>query len=342
MPSSLTNPSERGAFFMMMISALLLMTAVFFIPRKSTGSGGEGDQAAAAGATSRPASGPATRASTQPSQEAPASRPASTDQAGLNAADFPAGLYAGLLDRFLVEDEVDYGALKADGRNDLKELVKTVEETDPRSIEALDQHGRDAWYVNAYNILTLDLIVDNYPLDSIMDLEKPWDTKMTVAREELTLNEVEHNKLRFRQGEQSFRERRVDPRLHFAVNCASIGCPNLQEKPYTAGNLDALYEEGVREFVAEPENFRFENGTLYLSELLNWYGEDFTLVAGLPVEEAVASLRARGVENPEVNAAVGAFFADYVENGETAAALRTGAFDLEWLTYDWNLNDTAN
>ena len=133
------------------------------------------------------------------------------------------------------------------------------------------------------------------------------------------------------------REAFLDPRLHFAVNCASIGCPDLQPEVFTGANLDRLYDKGVRGFMDTPSKYRFEDGTFHISKLMDWYGDDFEIVDPAS-DEAIANLRDNGVEQAEKVAAVAKFFANYEERDEVAESLRSGDFSLQWLEYDWALN----
>jgi len=244
----------------------------------------------------------------------------------LKPESFPTKVYADLLDEFLEGGRVNYQALSVSGRERLDLLEDTIARTSPEKLAALSDKPLIAWYINAYNILTLKLIVDNYPLESIRDLESPWDTPMTVAGSQMTLNEIEHKKLRRVDNQPAERRALVDPRLHFAVNCASIGCPVLQPEPFTMVNLPQLYEKGVRDFLAVPENYSVEGETLLLSELLNWYGEDFLLLHDPETELSAKE-------------ALGLFFADRESDADKAALLRSGAFDIQWSPYDWDLNE---
>jgi hypothetical protein len=89
---------------------------------------------------------------------------------------------------------------------------------------------------------------------------------MTVEGKSLSLDDVEHNILR---------KQWKDPRIHYAVNCASMGCPNLATQPFTPGNLEAMLDEGARSFVNHPRGVSVKNGRLTLSRIFQWYREDF-------------------------------------------------------------------
>jgi hypothetical protein len=132
-----------------------------------------------------------------------------------------------------------------------------------------------AYWINAYNAFTVALIMDYYPLNSIKDIRDGgvpfvntvWDLKFfQIAGKDFDLNNIEHGILR-----KDFEE----PRVHFALVCASMSCPKLQNFAYTANKLDAQLEEAGREFINEP--FRNEIGgePAKLSKLLDWYWGDF-------------------------------------------------------------------
>ncbi|MEQ8820434.1 MAG: DUF547 domain-containing protein [Sumerlaeia bacterium] len=259
----------------------------------------------------------------------------------------PVETYQSLLDAYVRGRGVDYEALVAQGRDDLTRVTDAMAEakariqtaevySDPASHE---YRTLTAFLINAYNALTLETIVDHYPLNSIMDIDKPWDTPLPFMGREATLNEIEHEMLRLNKASEEMRRQFVDPRLHFAVNCASVGCPILQPVVFTADNVEELYDQGVRDFMSDPTKYRLENGTLHISQLLDWYGEDFQLQ--FENADAAENLRRRGVDNADKWAAVGTFFAEYEDDSATAEALRSGEFWVELLEYDWSLNRAA-
>ncbi len=164
---------------------------------------------------------------------------------------------------------VDYQAVAEDRR--FGRAVATVRRFDVAAL-ASDQEQL-AFYINAYNILTVQLIIDHWPVASIRDIGSifrgPWDIPMLG---DLTLDEIEHEIIR------SYGE----PRIHFAVNCASISCPDLRTEPYTAGQLDHQLEDQTRRFLANPgKGLGWENGTARVSRIFRWYDEDFEEPAGV-------------------------------------------------------------
>ena len=140
-----------------------------------------------------------------------------------------------------------------------------------------------AYWVNLYNALTLKVILDNYPVESIRDIAStgtglfdlkaytgPWRTKrVTVEGKELSLDAIEHEILR-----PQFK----DPRVHYAVNCASIGCPNLMAKPWTASTLDADLDSAARDYVNHPRGVTVAGAgdrAITVSSIYSWFQEDF-------------------------------------------------------------------
>ena len=186
--------------------------------------------------------------------------------------------WQGLLDRHLRADHpsginrFDYAAVAADpeDRRQLTSYLRHLSATDPRTYARDEQM---AYWINLYNALTVFVVVGRYPVDSITDIRSglfsfgPWDEKLIdVGGEKLTLNQIEHGILR-----PIWR----DPRIHYAVNCASLGCPNLATEVYRADNLERLLDQGARDYVNHPRGARVENGKLVLSSIYEWYEADF-------------------------------------------------------------------
>jgi len=142
----------------------------------------------------------------------------------------------------------------------------------------VSQLGRDeqkSFWINLYNALTVQVVLDHYPVKSILDIDispglfanGPWGKKLVEIEDEVvSLDDIEHRILR-----PIWR----DPRLHYAVNCASISCPNLQTTPYTAANADALLDAGARAYVNHERGARVEDGQLRVSSIYNWFESDF-------------------------------------------------------------------
>ena len=179
----------------------------------------------------------------------------------------------------------DYLVVRADGAN----LVRYagVSEADRRALDTyldklagiqISQYSRPvqfAYWVNLYNALTIEVVLDHYPVDSIRDIDispgwfssGPWGAELVeVEGTALTLNDIEHRILR---------PIWQDPRIHYAVNCASIGCPDLRAEPYTAETLDRQLDAAARGYVNDPRGAELMDGALTVSKIYTWYQEDF-------------------------------------------------------------------
>lgn len=212
---------------------------------------------------------------------------------------------------------VDYASLKANEKDHvaLKTYISSLEAIDPQTLPG---NERFAFWVNLYNALTVDVVTDHYPVASIRDIsispglfsKGPWGRKLvTVAGRELSLDDIEHRILRPAFG---------DPRIHYAVNCASWSCPNLAARPYSGAELDAMLDEAARAYINSPRGARVTDGKLEVSSIFRWYMEDF----GGTEAGVIAELRKYAAPGLR-------------ENLENIAAV--ASYD-----YDWSLNDARN
>lgn len=157
---------------------------------------------------------------------------------------------------------------------DVAELDAYVSDLQDVSVSELDRDEQFAYWVNLYNAYTVKLVLDHYPVDSIRDIDLsglftrgPWDKGLIeVEGETLSLNDIEHRILR---------PIWKDPRIHYVVNCASIGCPNLLPEPLTADSLEAQLDRAARGYVNHDRGAEVDGRTLYLSSIYDWYEEDF-------------------------------------------------------------------
>ncbi|WP_421764006.1 DUF547 domain-containing protein [Ekhidna sp.] len=210
-----------------------------------------------------------------------------------------------------VDDEgmVNYKGLKAE-RSELKSYLSTLENNAPRKTWTRDQ--KLAYWINAYNAYTLELILEHYPVESIKDIgstikipfvSTAWDIKfINIGGEEYDLNNIEHGIIR-----KDFDE----PRIHFALVCAAVSCPKLQNRAYLPEKLDAQLTKAAKEFLSNSAKNRFKNeNQATLSKLFNWYGGDFkndgTLI-------------------------------EYI-NKYAPTKLSKNA-DIDWMDYNWKLNE---
>ncbi|ELR64673.1 Hypothetical protein C942_02244 [Photobacterium marinum] len=178
-----------------------------------------------------------------------------------------------MLDTYLVELPQQtlfrYHAVSDNDKWELDRYIRQLATIDPRQYSKPEQF---AYWVNLYNALTVRLIINNYPIKSITKLGGffsfgPWDEELiTVAEQALSLNDIEHRILR-----PIWR----DARIHYAVNCASLGCPDLQPVAFTADNTETLLEQAASRFINSPKGVEINGNRIQLSSIYDWYGNDF-------------------------------------------------------------------
>lgn len=222
--------------------------------------------------------------------------------------------WQGFLDRYLVASDRDvnrvrYGSVSRADRAGLRAYLGKLQNIDPRLYSGLEQK---AYWINFYNAATVLLVVEEYPVDSIREIRSgwfsfgPWDRVIgKVSGVELTLNDIEHRILR-----PIFR----DPLVHFGLNCASVGCPDLIARAYTANDVDTLLKQNAASYLASTRGARFDGGTLVLSSIFDWFAVDFGGEAGV--------LKFVSREGP-------------ARNAQRITGYRG---DLDYV-YDWSLND---
>jgi hypothetical protein len=183
-----------------------------------------------------------------------------------------------LLERYLVANHPSginrfrYSSVTAGDRQALKNYLRMMQAV---SVSALNHDEQKAYWINLYNASTVDVILDHYPIKTLRDIDispgffsnGPWDAKLlTIEGQQVSLNDIEHRILR-----PIWRDNRV----HYAVNCASLGCPNLQPQPFTSHNLDMLLEKAARDYINHPRGLSFPSGKLRISSIYVWFKEDF-------------------------------------------------------------------
>lgn len=164
----------------------------------------------------------------------------------------------------------DYAAVSEAERLQLQAYLKGLQAIDIRDYSRAEQK---AFWFNLYNALTVEVILQSYPVESITKLGKrffsfgPWnDDVAEIAGQKLSLNDIEHGILR---------PIWPDNRIHYGVNCASIGCPNLAATAFTAANTDSLLDQAARDFVNHSRGVQFKRNKLLVSSIYHWYIEDF-------------------------------------------------------------------
>lgn len=220
--------------------------------------------------------------------------------------------------------QLRYAGFKAD-RARLQAYLGSLSAVPRAGFDRFSKPQQQAFLINAYNAFTVELILTRYPdLKSIKDLgsllASPWKQKwIALLGGKLSLDDIEHGLLRARGVYD-------EPRVHFAVNCASVGCPMLREEAFIAERLEAQLAQQTERFMADRTRNRWNVPTqrLELSKIFDWYGEDFRIG-----HRGIASLQSFAAAHAER-------LADAPADRER---LRTGRFPIEFLDYDWALND---
>ena len=159
--------------------------------------------------------------------------------------------------------KVDYQNWKKDLQG-IASYIEILQENTPT--EKWSKDAQLAYWINAYNAVTVQLILDNYPIKSIQELDSPWDTKLFYTSGiGYTLNEIEHGILR----------KMNEPRIHFAINCASKSCPKLQKSAFWSSKLDEQLEKSTYEFLNDSSMNIINKQSIQLSKIFDWFGEDF-------------------------------------------------------------------
>jgi len=216
-----------------------------------------------------------------------------------------------LLQKHVSVGEVDYQGFQ----QDVAELDRYLKGLATINLKGASRAERLAFYINAYNAATIRMILRHLDrIDSIRDIDSPWDTREWIlAGELLTLNDIEHTKLR---------KDLQEPRIHFGIVCASIGCPDLAGRAYTAEAIDDELDEAARKFMRSPRHLRTAYGdrkpVLFLSKIFKWFSEDFTEGGRLPVSDFVVRY----------------------SDPQTVAFIKehAGRLKIDYMDYDWKLN----
>ncbi|MBF0238039.1 MAG: DUF547 domain-containing protein [SAR324 cluster bacterium] len=167
-------------------------------------------------------------------------------------------------------NRVRYARVSTEDRQSLADYLKQMSQT---QITAYSKQEQKAFWINLYNALTVQIILKNYPVQSIRDIKSgffsfgPWDMKlMEIEGEKITLNDIEHRILR---------PLWQDNRVHYALNCASLGCPDLQPQAFTRENTETLLDSAARAFINHERGAKFEKDELVLSSIYHWFKTDF-------------------------------------------------------------------
>ncbi len=214
---------------------------------------------------------------------------------------------------------VDYSALKRE-TSSLDAVKKSLSSVSQTEFDGWSREQQMAFLINAYNFFTLKLILTQYPdLASIKDLGKlfrsPWKIEFfELLGSQRHLDWIEHEQLR---------PRYRDPRAHFAVNCASVGCPALRPEAYVPEHLSAQLDDQQRRFLCDRIRNRFNaaDGMLAVSPIFKWFAQDFEAEGGGSLKKWFSS------------------HADALAERESdRVRVRGGDFEIKFLDYDWSLN----
>jgi hypothetical protein len=212
-------------------------------------------------------------------------------------------IFNDLLQKHVTKDGfVDYKNFKADKVN-LDSYISYLEKTSPN--QSWSTNKQKAFWINAYNTYTIKIILENYPLNSIMDIKKDGKTawKIPFAKvggKTYTLDEIEH---------QILRKNLFDPRIHVGVNCASGSCPKLLNIAFTEENIDAELEKLMKAFVNDSKRNKLSAKKVQISSIFDWFKDDFTK-----------------------NGTIINYLNKYAETKISAKA------KISYLKYDWTLN----
>jgi hypothetical protein len=258
-----------------------------------------------------------------------------------SAQSFDHAILDTVLTGFVQAGRVDYAALKV-GRAGLDRYLSQVASVSEAEFTSWPEAERIAYLINAYNAYVLETVIDNYPIkrsgffkkltspkrfsfpdNSVRHIDGVFDgITHAVAGKEMTLDGIEHGVLRAEYNE---------PRIHFALVCAAVSCPSLREEAFRGDRLDEQLDDQGRTFLNDPRFNRFESEgrEVYLSKIFDWFGDDFRQFAS-----------ATGYQDDETVNGVLTFVSRYLIE-RVGEFLESGDYRVQFLSYDWTLNDQA-
>lgn len=226
--------------------------------------------------------------------------------------------FTDMLKKYVKNGLVDYENLKND-----KQLDKYLSQLSGTNPNKLSREEKLAFWINAYNAFTLQVVRDNYPIESITELhtggkiigyligKTVWDKEfITINNKKYSLNDIEHKILR----------KMNEPRIHFAIVCASISCPELRNEAFEADKIDAQLQEQTTKFLNDKSRNHFDvkSRKAYISEIFNWFGEDFG-----KIDENILK-----------------FISKYLQADITADInTNVSRWEISYNDYNWNLNE---
>lgn len=215
---------------------------------------------------------------------------------------------------------VDYAGFQKD-RATLNQVLKQWSSVNQTEFNSFTKNQQMAFLINAYNGFTIELILTKYPkIKSIKEIggvfSSPWKQEFfTLLGQKRNLDWIEHEQLRPKYNE---------PRVHAAVNCASIGCPALRDEAFTASKLNAQLNDGMRRFLSDSSRNRVKNGELQVSPIFKWFAEDF--------EKGHQGFK-------EVKDVFAKWPNDMSDSPEIVTKIASKSLPIAYTEYDWSIND---
>lgn len=246
-------------------------------------------------------------------------------------------VYNSLLKKYVKNGRVDYSGFIA-SKQEFVSYLNTLGSVKQSEYGSWTEKEKLAFWINAYNAFTIKAIIDHYPItrsfsivglfvpsNSILQIKGVWDElKFKAVGNEVTLEDIEHEILR-----KEFDE----PRIHMALNCASVSCPDLRNEAYVPGRLEEQLTQASTAFMNNPEKGLYideGDGIVKLSKIFNWFGDDF-----IPIYGGGHSFQGRSEkENAALN-----FALVYVDSDSKKEYLKRNNFRIGYLNYDWHLNE---
>jgi len=244
--------------------------------------------------------------------------------------------YAAVLKQVDEKGLVDYRRIQ-DDPNSLNRFLQSLSQLSPKRYESWSKDQQLAFWINAYNGLTLAAIVDHYPIksnalkslafpkNSILQIKGVWK-KLTfkVMGRDLTLDHIEHGIIR-----KEF----TKPQIHMALVCAALSCPTLRSEPYRTETLESQFEDQARHFASDSKRFKIDRTkkVVYLSKIFKWFGKDFV----------DRFLPESGFQGHSSQKRASLNFMSLHLNDAGADYLRTQTYRVKYLDYDWSLNEKS-
>lgn len=247
-------------------------------------------------------------------------------------------IYNSLLDRYVENSRVNYQGFIND-RDEFEVFLNSLGSVDENEYQNWTEEQQLAYWINAYNAFTIKAIIDHYPIswsfsligifyapsNSILQIKGVWKKLQFKALGKMvTLDEIEH---------QILRKEFNAPRIHMAINCASVSCPDLSNQAYEAEKLEEQLSYASAAFINNPQKGVYinqESGKVKLSKIFKWFGDDFILNYGSTKLSNNYSLKENAVLN---------FVTEYVESEEAKEYLMNNKLKISYLGYDWHLNE---